>query len=320
MKTEVLKATEVDLAAAWIKKGQLVAFPTETVYGLGASIFNPEAINRVFYAKGRPQDNPLIAHIADLASVQKIAQDVPNAFFVLAEHFFPGPLTLIVKRHPNVPDIASAGLDTVAIRQPRSSIALGLIRAVGEPLVAPSANLSGRPSSTTAQHVLHDLDGKIAAVIDAGPCPIGIESTVLDLVSFERPTILRPGFVTKQQIEAVLKEEVLIYTQGKMASPGMKYRHYTPDAPVKVFFHQRDLEEYLAGSPKCKRMLLSKGPMNGRSDHYLLLAQNLYATLRQADEERYDEVLLLCDEEVQQDAGLMNRITRMVGSHESCCN
>lgn len=311
--TELLTPIQIEQAAFLIKKGELVAFPTETVYGLGASIFNRDAIEKVFWAKGRPQDNPLIAHIADLASVSSIAIDIPPAFYQLAERFFPGPLTLIVKRHPSVPDTASAGLDTIAIRQPKSVVASSLIRFVGEPLVAPSANLSGRPSSTTAQHVLHDLSGRIAGVIDAGPCPIGIESTVLDLVTFERPTILRPGYVTKEQIEAVLGFEVDYYKQGKMTSPGMKYRHYAPEAPVKVFFQESDLEEYLANSPKCKRMLLSQRQMNGRIDHFLLLAQNLYATLRQADEERYDEVLLFCDERIQKDDSLMNRITRLVG-------
>lgn len=310
--TERLGIQDIDKAASLLREGELVAFPTETVYGLGASVFDEVAILKIFAAKGRPQDNPLIAHVADLDSVALIAKEIPTDFYLLAERFFPGPLTLIVARHPQVPAIASAGLDTIAIRQPSSEVALALIRAVGSPLVAPSANLSGRPSSTTADHVLHDLKGRIAAVIDAGSCAIGIESTVLDLVSFEKPTILRPGFVSHEQLEHVLGKEVVFYTKGKMASPGMKYRHYAPEAPVKVFFTQEEIEAYLASSPRCKRMLLSHEPMEGRADHFLLLARDLYANLRYADTHHYDEVLLLCDADVQNDLGLMNRISRML--------
>lgn len=312
MDTEILKISQISRAAQLLRKGELVAFPTETVYGLGASLFDQAAIEKIYKAKGRPQDNPLIAHIADLSFVQEIAIDIPEAFYHLAERFFPGPLTLIIKRSAKVPAIASAGLDTIAIRQPLNPIANELIRAVGHPLVAPSANRSGKPSSTTAGHVLHDLGGKIAAVIDAGPCSIGIESTVLDLVSFERPTLLRPGSITKDDLEKILGREIDYYTHGPQTSPGMRYRHYAPDAPVKLFFSQSELENHLTTTPRCKRMLLSQKTLLGGVDHFVLLAQTLYANLRQADDEHYDEVLLLCDEQMQQDAGLMNRIARIV--------
>ncbi len=310
MDTQRLTKEEIAKAASLIQKGKLVAFPTETVYGLGASIFQLEAIEEIFRVKNRPQDNPLIAHIADLDWVEQVAQTVPLSFYTLSQRFFPGPLTVILKKCPRISGIISGGLETIAVRQPKHPIAETLIRCVGEPLVAPSANLSGRPSSTSAEHVLHDLSGKIAAVIDAGPCSIGIESTVLDLVSFAAPTILRPGMITKEEIMEVLGEEVCLYKEGPMGSPGMKYRHYAPKAIVEVFFSQEELEKYLFLSPSLKRLLLSACPV-GHLDWFPLASQTLYALLRDADENHYDEILLLCDEQVRQNDALMNRISHM---------
>ncbi len=287
-------------AAELLRSGKIVAFPTETVYGLGASIFSQEGIERIFAAKGRPRDNPLIAHVASLEMALSISRDLPPSFYLLAARFFPGPLTLVVHRHPDVPDSVSAGLDTIAIRFPSHPVALELIRRVGHPLVAPSANLSGKPSGTIAEDVREDLDGRIDAIIDGGPCSIGIESTVLDLVSFEHPTILRPGQITQAELAEFLQEEVLLYTSGPKASPGMRYRHYAPNTPVKVV-------SYFTGGDSCKRMLIADRPMEGALP---LHPATLYALMRQADREGFDEIVIVCDE--KGDAALLNRIGKML--------
>lgn len=281
MTTQILNAEDLKLAATLIQSGELVAFPTETVYGLGASIFNPAAIQNIYQAKGRPSDNPLIAHIADLQDLARIAIDIPDAFYTLSDAFFPGPLTLILKRHPAVPALVSAGLDTIAVRQPSHPIAQDLIRLVGDPLVAPSANLSGKPSSTSAQHVLEDFSGKIAAVIEGGSAQIGIESTVLSLIG--EPTILRLGHITQEELEAVLGRKVLKATaHTPVASPGMKYRHYAPLARVLLF---PSLEALYACKTPAKKQWVLEAPT----------AQNFYGELRKADLEGCQEVLVLLD-------------------------
>ncbi len=195
-------------SAELIKSGELVAFPTETVYGLGASVFNPKAIEQIFQVKGRPQDNPLIVHISSLQQLELIVEELPKEFEVLAESFFPGPLTLILPKKESVPSIVSANLPTIGVRMPAHPIAQLLIEGVGVPLVAPSANLSGKPSSTTAQHVRDDFGDRIKSILDGGPCEYGIESTVLTL--HPKPTILRPGQITQAQLEEVLKVPVTL--------------------------------------------------------------------------------------------------------------
>lgn len=278
MTTQFLNPRELDKAAALIQAGELVAFPTETVYGLGASVFNPTAIQKIFQVKGRPSDNPLIAHIADLKDLSRLAQEIPEDFYRLSAAFFPGPLTIVLKRQPTVPGIVSAGLDTIAIRQPSHPLAQALIRLVGDPLVAPSANLSGKPSSTNAQHVLEDFSGKIAAVIDGGSAQIGIESTVISLLG--EPTLLRLGQITQEEIEAVLGRKVLkAGSHTPIASPGMKYRHYAPLATVRLF---STLEELRASLDPAKKQWIVRNPT----------AQNLYAELRKADQEACQEVLI----------------------------
>lgn len=242
MKTKFLKtsgpvrARNIRTAAQLIRGGGLVAFPTETVYGLGASTFSIRAVKEIFRVKGRPQDNPLIVHVWSFDQAWILARSIPVMFWVLAEHFLPGPLTMVLKKSDRVPDIVTAGLDTVAIRFPDHPIARALLREAGVPIVAPSANLSGAPSPTTAQHVGEDLDGKIAAILDGGPCKIGVESTVLD-ITHRLPVILRPGGVTREQLEEVLRMRIRVArtTHLRPASPGMKYRHYAPKAEVVLF-------------------------------------------------------------------------------------
>ncbi len=224
-------------AAVYIKAGALVAFPTETVYGLGADGLNAAAVERIYAAKGRPSDNPLILHIADRQEVARLAVSIPANAEVLMETFWPGPLTVILERAAIVPDRTTGGLDTVAIRLPDSSVARELIRLAGTPLAAPSANISGRPSPTNAADVLADLAGKIAAVVDAGDCAIGVESTIVDCTT-PVPTLLRPGGITLEQLLATLGEvevdTALAAADAAPRAPGMKYTHYAPKVPMTL--------------------------------------------------------------------------------------
>ena len=230
----------VQEAGAVLRAGGLVAFPTETVYGLGAGALDEQAVAGIFKAKGRPADNPLIVHIDSAAGLGRYFRQVPERARVLAAHFWPGPLTLVLRDDNRFPAIVSGGLGTVAVRVPDHPVALALIRAAGVPVAAPSANVSGRPSPTTAAHVLDDLDGCIDLVLDGGPAGLGVESTVLDL-SGEQPVILRPGGVTPRQLEALLGPVKLdpavngASKEEKPRSPGMKYIHYAPRAPVVLF-------------------------------------------------------------------------------------
>jgi len=222
-------------AAAIIKRGGLVAFPTETVYGLGAAATNAKAITSIFAAKGRPADNPLIVHLSDRNQLNLVAREVPDEAKFLADKFWPGPLSLVLQRSEYIPAEVSAGLPTVAVRMPDHPVALALINLAGVPVAAPSANKSGRPSPTSYRHVLEDLTGKIDAVIKSSTCKIGIESTVLDL-SGHSPLILRPGGLPREDLEKALGRSIGVAGDKKNslqpASPGMKYRHYTPRAPL----------------------------------------------------------------------------------------
>jgi len=253
-KTKVLKINKqnpepdkIRYAAEIIKQGGLVVFPTETVYGLGASVFNIDAVKNIFKAKGRPADNPLIVHIADIKDVQSLAKKPPKTAMPLMERFWPGPLTIVLKKKKSVSDIVTAGSDSVAVRMPDNKIALCLIREAGVPLVAPSANISGKPSPTRASDVLEDLNGRVDLIIDGGATKIGIESTVIDITNTP-PTILRPGGVTMEDIESVIGKVGLIVfdiscqgissltaeSSSHLKSPGLKYKHYAPNAEVVI--------------------------------------------------------------------------------------
>ena len=239
MKTLILKSNETEKAAEILNSGGVVAIPTETVYGLAASIFNEKAAAKIFKAKGRPADNPLIVHISDLSQLSSVVSEFPGMACKLAEKFWPGPLTMILPKEKNISDFITAGLDSVAVRFPAHKIALEIISKTG-PLAAPSANTSGRPSPTSMTHVLGDLGGKIEAVIDGGECEIGLESTVLSLLG-DIPEILRPGAVTAEDLEKILgsvKVNKSIQSQAKtnekVISPGMKYKHYSPRAKVII--------------------------------------------------------------------------------------
>ncbi len=249
MKTLLLSASDpktVEIAAQILKDGGLVALPTETVYGLGANGLDEGAVAKIFEAKGRPQDNPLILHVADAPEMERFARDIPPQAYALADAFWPGPLTMILPAREIVPKRTTGGLNTVGIRCPDCGVTRRIIRLAGVPIAAPSANTSGKPSTTTARHVLHDHDGKIPAVVDGGPCAIGVESTIVDLTETP-PRLLRPGGVSPEELEAVLgeiqvDEAVLgqIDPTKVVKAPGMKYRHYAPQAPVVIVTGTRE--------------------------------------------------------------------------------
>lgn len=238
METKRYTVEQIEQAAADLKAGELISFPTETVYGLGADATNPEAVKKVYAAKGRPSDNPLIVHVASVATVEHYAAEVSDRFKQLVDAFWPGSLTIILPlKHAALDSVVTGGLKTAAFRMPNNAVTLDLIKAAGVPLVGPSANTSGKPSPTTADHVLHDLNGKIAGVIDDGPTGVGLESTVIDL-SVATPVILRPGVVTQEAIERVIGPIMTNHHKVGAAetpkAPGMKYKHYAPNAQVYI--------------------------------------------------------------------------------------
>jgi L-threonylcarbamoyladenylate synthase len=260
-------------AAALIRTGQLVAFPTETVYGLGANALDALAVDRIFQAKGRPSTDPVIVHVRATQQVAELTAHIPDVAQSLINAFWPGPLTLVLPRGPRVPPNVSAGLPTVAIRMPAHPVALALIAAAGVPIAAPSANLFAHPSPTTAQHVLHDLDGKIALILDAGPTQVGVESTILD-ISADHPRLLRPGGVPLDALRQVVPEvEVLTRyareDEGAVPAPGMLLKHYSPRAELRLF----------DGPDEAVRVALSQVAAE-------LTRQGLHVGLLVADEDR----------------------------------
>jgi len=242
-------------AAGLLRSGALVAFPTETVYGLGANARDDGAVRRIFAAKGRPADNPLIVHVADPAEAERVAAGLPEVARLLMARFWPGPLTLVLPRREGISALVSAGLPTVAVRMPDHAAALALMRAAGVPVAAPSANLSGRPSPTSGAHVLADLAGRIEAVLDAGTCGQGIESTVLDLTA-DTPHLLRPGGVTAEDLARVLGREPAC-ASGSAKSPGTRYRHYAPAIPV--YLVEGDEERVREAARDLVRELAARG-------------------------------------------------------------
>ncbi|MDL2205587.1 threonylcarbamoyl-AMP synthase [Eubacteriales bacterium OttesenSCG-928-N13] len=335
MDTQVMHATEsnINRAGKLIRSGQLVAFPTETVYGLGANALLPEAVERIFEAKGRPSDNPLIVHIHAVSQVQQLTSGAMNDMQrQLADAYWPGPLTMVMDKAESVPDEVTAGLQTVGIRMPDHPVARALIRVAGVPIAAPSANLSGRPSPTTAAHVKQDLDGRVPLILDGGACEVGLESTVLDVTRFP-PRVLRPGGITPEMIARVVGEvevdpRVLtpLGEHEQPSSPGMKHRHYAPIGQLTLVTGAvrpmarriRDLYDQAEdeGQHACILALDSHRPLyGGRSVHTMgrdaqHAAQSLFGALRQMDEQQVDVILA---EGFQADGlglALMNRLLR----------
>lgn len=315
-----LSPSELQHYVDLLKGGEVVAFPTETVYGLGADAWNPGAIRKVFETKGRPADNPLIVHVASKEMAGEFAAEIPPEAERLMDAFWPGPLTLIFRKKPEVLDFITAGLDTVAVRMPDHPLALRLIEAAG-PLVAPSANTSGRPSPTQARHVREDF-GPGFPVIDGGACRIGLESTVLS-VSEEPFEIFRPGYVSRQALEEVLgspvREHQLSPGEEQPRSPGMKYSHYSPEAQVRWMEHdekpKRNDTLYLLISSNMKASQ-SAYLIRYESD-YARLARELYDRFRQADREGLKAVAIEDFRAVKTDSeltsALLNRIEKAIG-------
>lgn len=303
MKTLVLTEDEIRIAAAILRRGEPVAMPTETVYGLAAPIFDVNAVKKIFTMKGRPSDNPLIAHISSLEMAGQIAGSLPLPFFLLADRFWPGPLTLVVPKAREVPREVSGGSDTIGIRMPCHEAALALIEAVGQPLVAPSANISGRPSPTSAKHVLEDFEGNLSALIDGGPCEHGIESTVLSLIG-PIPMLLRPGSIEREELEDVLGIEIEeAGSDAPLHSPGMKYRHYAPKAPIEIVFSPEEIQNSFVISKEAIKPYLHR-PLNAR---------HLYAHLREADAIGADGISVLLDPISAKNTALMNRLSKAAG-------
>lgn len=327
MKTEYLQFTDDDLelAARLINDGQLVAFPTETVYGLGANALDEKAVESIFVAKGRPQDNPLIVHVANTSDIEKVAVLNDDAQKII-ENLMPSSLTIVLKKLPIVPNCVTAGLDTVAVRMPKLQSARMFIEKCGVPIAAPSANTSTRPSPTNWQTVRDDLDGKISAVLCGEQCEVGIESTVLDLTG-DTPLILRPGVVTANQIGKVLnkKVKVLSDTNAKVNSPGVRYKHYAPSCEV-ILNLDGDREKIEAHYKKQielgKNPILLVSDIDQWKDHcvYSLgktdvaVANRLYDALRFA-EKRNDYIIIVFDRSGELADSILNRLTKASGGN-----
>ena len=327
-------------AAAVLREGGLVAFPTETVYGLGANALDETAARRIYEAKGRPSDNPLVAHTAGLAALAPLTPEIPEAGRKLAEAFWPGPLTMVFKKSGVVPHGTTGGLETVAVRMPSDPVARELIRLAGVPIAAPSANTSGRPSPTRAEHVLQDMDGKIEMIVDGGPVGIGVESTIVD-VTEEIPTLLRPGAVTMEMLRSVVGETAVdpaitgpMRADIKPKAPGMKYRHYAPKADLTLVEGETDAvvsrinalaaEKLGAGQRVgiiCTEETKDRYPAGilksiGMRANEATVAHNLYAVLREFDDLEVDCIF---SESFQTDdlgQAIMNRLNKAAGYHK----
>ena len=324
-------------AARILSQGGLVAFPTETVYGLGGDAFDPTAAAGIYAAKGRPSDNPLIVHISKVEDLEKLSDEVPLSAYKLAKEFWPGPLTMIIKKNDKVPKTITGGLDTVAVRLPANPIARAIIEASGTFIAAPSANLSGRPSPTTGKHVIEDLTGRVDMIVDGGDIEIGLESTIVDL-SEDVPMILRPGYVTLEQLKAVLGEVTM--DKGLMATlkenvapkaPGMKYRHYAPKAELTVVKGEEDkvLDKMEALLSEGVEKGLKVGIMTteGHKDRFNTgevislggtgngeeIASHLFAALRRFDELKVDVIYSEAFSEEGIGQAVMNRLNKAAG-------
>lgn len=300
------------IAAELIQKGELVAIPTETVYGLGANGLDEDAVAKIFLAKGRPQDNPLILHICGAEQMELFCHHIPQSAYDLARAFWPGPLTIVLPARDVVPRRTTGGLDTVAVRCPDNAVTREIIRLSGVPIAAPSANISGKPSTTTAEHVLHDHDGKIAAIVDGGPCRVGVESTIVDLTE-ERPRLLRPGGIGPEQLLEVLGDLVIdkavtaqIDKDAVVKAPGMKYRHYAPVEPVVIVSGSREkaaayIHRHFTPGDRVlcfeEELPLYEGcnPLSyGQEADVNTLSAGLFAALRELDDPTIHQVYARC--------------------------
>lgn len=336
MKTKLIEFNSnrenINLIKETIQSGELIAFPTETVYGLGADGLNEEAVKKIFQVKGRPQDNPLILHIENMEMLKELVEGDLSKAKDLIDKFWPGPLTLVLKKSKIVPEIITAGLDTVAIRMPNNEIALEIIKISNRPIAAPSANISGRPSPTDAKTCMEDLEGKIPLIIDGGNTLVGLESTVLDITE-EVPTILRPGAITLEDIQEILPNVVvdkgILKSGEKPKSPGQKYKHYAPKAEAYLISGSSDEEkeskiyEFLKKNKEKKVSLMVTSELYNKIDNLNLeiidlgsrdnlekIASEIFRSLRTLDKNHVD--VILCEEITKEGIGLaiMNRLEK----------
>jgi L-threonylcarbamoyladenylate synthase len=339
VKTEVLRINSkkpddaiIETASSLIRSGEIVAFPTETVYGLGANALDPLAISKIYQIKGRPSDNPLIVHIGDLNMLSGLVSTISPREMRMIKKFWPGPITLIFKKSKSVPKITTGGLGTVAVRMPRNKIALALIKRSGLPIAAPSANLSGKPSPTNASHVKEDLDGKVKLILDGGRTQIGIESTVIDMTP-RIPVILRPGGISKERIEDEIGEvsfhDTLLGIRSKSKkinkSPGMKYRHYSPNARVIIVEGSKtraeekiiELTKKLKDDGKRVSIMTTNRSLKPNANIIQFLgnnldtiARNLFANLRKADKDHIDVIVVQGIKYNNTGFAIMNRLKK----------
>lgn len=333
METKLLKANEesINLACKLLAEGEIVGVPTETVYGLAGDARNSRAIKKIFEAKGRPQDNPLIVHIASMGMLDGIVSEVPEDAKILAKHFWPGPLTIIMPRGDKICDETCAGLDSVGVRMPSNKIAHEIIAKSKIPFSAPSANLSGKPSPTNAQDVFADMNGRVPLIIDGGESQAGVESTVVSVLE-STPVILRPGVITKEMMEEVLHKQVVVakeVTEGvkddsKVRSPGMKYKHYAPNADVTII--KADIEKFVSFVESHKtegtfvmcydgeEKLFSVPAISyGQKDDPKTQAHNLFTVLREIDKMGAKIVYARCPETTGVSLAVYNRLIRSAG-------
>ena len=320
--------SSINKAAEILKSGGIVAIPTETVYGLAASAFCDDAIKRVFEAKGRPQDNPLIVHISNMDMLKTVAEYIPESAYLCAERFWPGPLTMVLKKKETIAKSVSAGLSTVAVRMPSEKAARDIIDKSGLPLAAPSANLSGSPSPTTASHVIADLDGKINAVVMGNECNVGVESTVLALFG-DKPRLLRPGAVTVEQLEEVLGEVVVdkaVLSEPEanenVASPGMKYKHYAPktetflvEGKSQAFaeFVNKEKDAIALCFEEESGLIFIEKIVYGTESDERTLAHNVFSSLRQVDNMGVKKVYIHAPSKTGVGLAVYNRLIRASG-------
>jgi len=337
LKREKLNKTTVRQAGSILRKGGLVAFPTETVYGLGADALNEKAAEKIYAAKGRPSDNPLIIHIADMEDLEKIAEFIPEKAITVAEKFWPGPITMIFEKSEIVPYGTTGGLDTVAVRMPSDEIAQELIKAGGGFIAAPSANTSGRPSPTAAEHVVEDLSGKVDMIVDGGSVDIGVESTILDM-TVNPPMILRPGAVTKEMLSELIGEvaedrTMMTISDTAPKAPGMKYRHYAPKGDLSIVEGPMELvieainrmashrisQGYKVGIIGTEETVsrYTKGIVKsvGTREDEATIANNLYGILREFDADEVDYIYSESFATGGIGNAIMNRLLKAAGHH-----
>ena len=324
-------------AARLLRSGELVAFPTETVYGLGGDALREDAAKKIYAAKGRPSDNPLIVHVSDIEQVERIAKDIPDNARILMEKFWPGPLTIVFNKKECVPHGTTGGLDTVAVRMPNHNVARELIRTSGVLLAAPSANLSGGPSPTCAEHVYEDMQGRIPMIIDGGQVGIGLESTIVD-VTDRNAMILRPGFITREMLQDAIGDvdvdKAILEPAGKdykPKAPGMKYRHYAPKAELTLFdgdiqrvvehinelvrdCEQKGMKVGVIASDETVNQYICKNTLSiGTREDETTIAHNLYYILRQFDEMNVDVIFGECFSDERLGNAIMNRLKKAAG-------